>query len=178
MNQRPPMEMPHPDGEKVPPWKYPVDDLSKIVARSARMLDVHILPEAVREIGQRARGTPRVANRLLRRVRDFAQVEGDGTVTAAVAASALDRLDVDACGLDAMDRKYLTCITDKFGGGPVGIETLSAALSEERDTLEEVYEPFLLQEGFIQRTPRGRVVTARALQHLHRELPEKSGALL
>ncbi len=157
---------------------YPVDDLSKIVARSARMLDVHILPEAVREIGQRARGTPRVANRLLRRVRDFAQVEGDGTVTAAVAASALDRLDVDACGLDAMDRKYLTCITDKFGGGPVGIETLSAALSEERDTLEEVYEPFLLQEGFIQRTPRGRVVTARALQHLHRELPEKSGALL
>ncbi len=157
---------------------YPVDELSDIVRRSARILGVHLTDGAADEIGRRSRGTPRIANRLLRRVRDFAQVEGDGTVTEAVAESALTRLDVDRCGLDAMDRRYLLTIIDKFGGGPVGVETMCASLSEERDTLEEVVEPYLLQEGFIQRTPRGRVATSRALQHLHREAPRGSGELL
>jgi Holliday junction DNA helicase RuvB len=157
---------------------YPVADLTRIVTRSAAILAVAMDDAAAGEIGRRSRGTPRVANRLLRRVRDFAQVEGDGRITVAVAKSALDRLDVDDSGLDAMDRKYLACILDKFGGGPVGIETLSAALSEERDTLEEVYEPYLLQEGFLQRTPRGRTVTERTLRHFHREAPPKRGEML
>ncbi|HOI11004.1 MAG TPA: Holliday junction branch migration DNA helicase RuvB [Myxococcota bacterium] len=156
---------------------YPVDDLARIVRRSAQILRIEVTDEAADEIGRRARGTPRIANRLLRRVRDFAQVEGDGIVDVGVAQSAMDRLDVDRAGLDAMDRKYLLCIIDKFGGGPVGVETLCAALSEERDTLEEVYEPYLLQQGFIQRTPRGRVATARALSHLHRDVPPKDGDL-
>lgn len=157
---------------------YPVADLKTIVKRSAKILNVEIDEDAAHEIGRRSRGTPRVANRLLRRVRDFAQVEGDGRITVSVAKSALDRLDVDDCGLDAMDRRYLSCILDRFDGGPVGIETLSAALSEERDTLEEVYEPYLLQEGFIQRTPRGRIVTERTIRHFHREKPRKHGELL
>lgn len=156
---------------------YPVDDLARIVRRSAQILRIEVTDEAADEIGRRARGTPRIANRLLRRVRDFAQVEGDGIVDIRVAQSAMDRLDVDRAGLDAMDRKYLLCIIDKFGTGPVGVETLCAALSEERDTLEEVYEPYLLQQGFIQRTPRGRVATARALSHLHRDVPPKDGDL-
>ena len=158
---------------------YPVADLAKIALRSAAIMGIAITDEAAFELGKRSRGTPRVANRLLRRVRDFAQVEGDGTITVEVARSALDRLDVDQCGLDAMDRKYLLCILDKFGGGPVGVETLCASLSEERDTIEEVYEPYLLQEGFIQRTPRGRVVTQRMLEHFHREPPKgRPGPLL
>ena len=157
---------------------YPATDLTKIVVRSAAILGVQVDGDAAAEIGARSRGTPRIGNRLLRRVRDFAQVEGDGRVTLAVARSALDRLDVDPYGLDAMDRKYLLCIVDKFGGGPVGVETLCAALSEERDTIEEVYEPFLLQEGFIQRTPRGRVVTQRTLKHLHRDAPRKGDDLI
>jgi Holliday junction DNA helicase RuvB len=157
---------------------YPASELSEIVSRSARILGVKLTDGAADEIGRRARGTPRIANRLLRRVRDFAQVEGDGTVTTAVAASALSRLDVDACGLDAMDRKYLLCMIDKFGGGPVGVETMCAALSEERDTLEEVVEPYLLQEGFLQRTPRGRMATALAMRHLHREAPPTGGDTL
>jgi Holliday junction DNA helicase RuvB len=156
---------------------YPVEDLANIVRRSAVILGVSLTDEAADELGRRSRGTPRIANRLLRRVRDFAQVEGDGAITVGVARSALDRLDVDACGLDAMDRKYLLCILEKFGGGPVGVETLCASLSEERDTIEEVYEPYLLQEGFIQRTPRGRVVTQRMLAHFHREVPPRSGTL-
>lgn len=156
---------------------YPVKDLSGIVERSADILGVKVSREAAEEIGRRARGTPRVANRLLRRVRDFAQVEGDGNVDLEAARSSLVRLDVDECGLDATDRRYLSCIAEKFSGGPVGVETLSAALSEERDTLEEVYEPFLLQEGFIQRTPRGRVVTERAMKHLGLKLPTR-GKLL
>ncbi|MBM4397830.1 MAG: Holliday junction branch migration DNA helicase RuvB, partial [Deltaproteobacteria bacterium] len=157
---------------------YPVEDLAAIVRRSAVILGVCLTDEAADELGRRSRGTPRIANRLLRRVRDFAQVEGDGTITVGVARSALDRLDVDACGLDAMDRKYLLCILEKFGGGPVGVETLCASLSEERDTIEEVYEPYLLQEGFIQRTPRGRMVTPRMLSHFHREVPPgRSGPL-
>jgi Holliday junction DNA helicase RuvB len=157
---------------------YPMIDLATIVKRSARILGVNLTEGAADEIGRRARGTPRIANRLLRRVRDFAQVEGDGTVTTDVAESALTRLDVDKCGLDAMDRRYLLTIIDKFGGGPVGVSTMCAALSEEKDTLEEVVEPYLLQEGFLQRTPQGRVATARALQHLHREAPRPNGELL
>lgn len=156
---------------------YPVQELACIVRRSAQILRIDVTDEAADEIGRRARGTPRIANRLLRRVRDFAQVEGDGQISLGVAQSAMDRLDVDRAGLDAMDRKYLLCIIDKFAGGPVGVETLCAALSEERDTLEEVYEPYLLQQGFIQRTPRGRVATARALSHLHRDVPPKAGEL-
>lgn len=145
---------------------YPKEDLAKIVMRSAHILGVEITEDACAEIGRRSRGTPRVANRLLRRVRDFAQVEGDGRITVDVARSALSRLDVDECGLDSMDRRYLMCIAEKFNGGPVGVDTISLALSEEKDTIEEVYEPFLLQEGFIQRTPRGRILTQRAYEHL------------
>ena len=118
-----------------------------------------------------------IANRLLRRVRDFAQVEGDGRISLEVTRSAMERLDVDQFGLDSSDRRYLYCIIDKFGGGPVGVETLCAALSEERDTIEEVFEPYLIQEGFIQRTPRGRVATDRARRHLHRPV-NASGELL
>ena len=156
---------------------YPVNELALIVERSAKLLRLKISKDATDEIGRRARGTPRIANRLLRRVRDFAQVEGDGVVTHQIACSAMDRLDVDSAGLDAMDRKYLLTIIDKFDGGPVGIETLCASLSEERDTLEEVYEPYLLQEGFIQRTARGRVATSRAMAHLHKSVPRKPGTL-
>lgn len=156
---------------------YPASELSIIVKRSAGILGISITEDAAREIGARARGTPRIANRLLRRVRDFAQVEGDGVVTLEVARTSMERLDVDELGLDRMDRKYLLCIADKFSGGPVGVETLCAALSEERDTLEEVIEPYLLQEGYIQRTPRGRVITESARLHLHRPAPEKVGDL-
>ena len=155
---------------------YPPEDLTKIVNRSATLLGVAVVPLAAAEIGKRSRGTPRIANRMLRRVRDFAQVEGDGRVTVEVARSALDRLDVDACGLDAMDRKYLGCIIDKFGGGPVGVETLGAALGEEADTLESVYEPFLLQEGYLKRTPRGRMATLHTYELLGRPAPHKLSA--
>lgn len=158
---------------------YPPGDLAKIVMRSARILGVEITEEAAVEIGRRSRGTPRIANRLLRRVRDFAEVEGDGRVTVEVARSALERLEVDEAGLDASDRRYLLCIAEKFQGGPVGVETLSAALSEERDTIEEVYEPYLLQEGFIQRTPRGRLLTERSWRHLGlSHLYDRKGPLL
>jgi len=156
---------------------YPVKDLQTIVTRSAKILGVQIEPEAASELAARSRGTPRIANRLLRRVRDFAQVEGDGRISLEVTRSAMERLDVDQFGLDSSDRRYLYCIIDKFGGGPVGVETLCAALSEERDTIEEVFEPYLIQEGFIQRTPRGRVATDRARRHLHRPV-NASGELL
>ncbi len=145
---------------------YTADDLTEIVTRSAARLEIVLQADGAREIGRRARGTPRIANRLLRRVRDFAEVEGDGTITLAVAMSALDRLGVDGVGLDEMDRALLRAVIDKFDGGPVGIESLAAAVSEESSTLEDVYEPFLLQEGFLQRTPRGRVATRRAYEHL------------
>ena len=145
---------------------YSHEELTKIVLRSASLLDLKIDPAGAQEIARRSRGTPRVANRLLRRVRDFAQVEGDGTIRKGVAASSLDRLDVDAIGLENTDRDYLLALLDKFGGGPVGVETLAAALSEERDTLEDVVEPYLLQQGFIQRTPRGRVATDHAWAHM------------
>ncbi len=140
--------------------------LESIVLRSARILDVAIEASGAAEIAARSRGTPRVANRLLRRVRDFAQVQGDGRITKAVADSALLRLEVDAVGLDDMDKRILEAIVTKFRGGPVGLSTLSVAVGEEPDTVEEVYEPFLIQEGFLMRTPRGREATEKAYKHL------------
>lgn len=145
---------------------YDRPDLVKIIRRSAGLLNVNMTEGGAEEVAKRCRGTPRIANRLLKRVRDYAQVRGDGTITQELANYALDQLEVDHLGLDEMDRKILTLILDKFGGGPVGIETLSAALSEEKDTLEEVYEPFLIQEGLLNKTPRGRVVTDSAKTHI------------
>ena len=145
---------------------YESEDLKQIVTRSANLLDIPIKEDGAMEIARRARGTPRVANRLLRRVRDFAQVEGDGVITKEVASRALDLLEVDHKGLDKMDRHILSTIIEKFDGGPIGLESLSAAVSEEKDTLEDVYEPFLIQCGYIKRTPRGRVATKRAYKHL------------
>ena len=145
---------------------YEPEDLKQIVTRSARLLDIPIKEDGAMEIARRARGTPRVANRLLRRVRDFAQVEGDGIITKEVASRALDLLEVDHKGLDKMDRHILSTIIEKFDGGPIGLDSLSAAVSEEKDTLEDVYEPFLIQCGYIKRTPRGRVATKRAYKHL------------
>jgi Holliday junction DNA helicase RuvB len=150
---------------------YPPEDLQKIVVRSAGLLRIAIDEAGAAEIARRARGTPRIANRLLRRVRDFAEVEGTGRIDVAAARHALERLEVDEVGFDDMDRKILFTIIEKFGGGPVGIETISAAVSEPRDTLEDVYEPFLLQNGFLQRTPRGRVATRRAYEHLGLPFP-------
>ncbi|MDF2233564.1 Holliday junction branch migration DNA helicase RuvB [Albimonas sp. CAU 1670] len=150
---------------------YSVEDLVKIVERAARLLNAPATPDGATEIARRARGTPRIAGRLLRRVVDFAVVEGDGTVTQAIADRALTRLGVDDLGLDGGDRRYLRLLADHYGGGPVGIETISAALSEARDALEEVIEPFLLQSGLIQRTPRGRMLAAKAWRHLGMEAP-------
>ncbi|MGB0592144.1 MAG: Holliday junction branch migration DNA helicase RuvB [Myxococcota bacterium] len=149
---------------------YNVEDLTSIVTRSASLLGISLNPEAAGELARRARGTPRIANRLLRRVRDFAEVEGDGTIDHAIAKHALERLRVDRRGLDLMDRAYLEAIIDKFSGGPVGVETLAAALSEERSTIEDVYEPYLIQEGFLQRTARGRMATKLAYDHIGREM--------
>jgi Holliday junction DNA helicase RuvB len=145
---------------------YPVEDLEKIVIRSARLLDVPVDADSAIEIASRARGTPRIANRLLRRLRDFAQVEGTGKIDLDCARHALARLEVDEAGFDEMDRKILLTIIEKFDGGPVGIETIAAAVSEPRDTIEDVYEPYLLQNGFLQRTPRGRVATRHAYAHM------------
>jgi Holliday junction DNA helicase RuvB len=145
---------------------YTADDLAEIVRRSALRLQVPITSEACWEIGRRARGTPRIANRLLRRVRDFAEVEGDGQITGRLAAASLSRLGVDSLGLDDMDRALLRAIIERFDGGPVGIESLAAAVAEESDTLEDVYEPYLIQEGFLMRSPRGRIATRRAHEHL------------
>lgn len=153
---------------------YETEDLTTIVGRSAGILDVAVDPDGAREIAGRSRGTPRIANRLLRRVRDFAQVKGDGTITRELADYALGVLEVDGAGLDGMDRAILACLIDKYSGGPVGLETLAAALSEEKDTLEDVYEPYLMQQGFIKRTPRGRVATKRAYDHLDRPCSPKS----
>ncbi len=144
---------------------YDETDLFRIVLRSTTILGVSITEDGAREIARRSRGTPRVANRLLRRVRDFAQVLGDGTITRDVAQSALERLEVDINGFDEMDRRILHTIIDKFAGGPVGIETLAVAVGEEKDTIEDVYEPFLIQQGFLARTPRGRTVTRLAFDH-------------
>ncbi len=150
---------------------YPVEELQLIVERSARLLEVPIEPGGAREIAARSRGTPRVANRLLRRVRDFAEVLGSGAITESIARTTSERLEVDSAGLDEMDRRLLMIIIDHYDGGPVGIDTIAAALSEPRDTVEDVYEPFLLQQGFLGRTPRGRVATRRAYQHLGRIEP-------
>ncbi len=150
---------------------YTDAELELIVARGARLLGLGLTPGGAAEIARRSRGTPRIAGRLLRRVADFALVEGDGTVDAAIADRALHRLEVDARGFDALDRRYLTVIADGFGGGPVGIETIAAALSEPRDALEEIVEPFLIQQGFVQRTPRGRLLTTNAFRHLGLEPP-------
>ena len=150
---------------------YTEDDLDVIITRSARILGVPIEAQGAREIARRSRGTPRVANRLLRRVRDFAQVRADGTITAAVARDALALLEVDANGFDDVDRRLLLTIIDKFSGGPVGLSALAAAISEEPDAIEDIYEPYLLQLGFLDRTPRGRVATARAYEHLGKTAP-------
>ncbi|MEM6509321.1 MAG: Holliday junction branch migration DNA helicase RuvB [Pseudomonadota bacterium] len=145
---------------------YSVEDLSKIVARSASFLDLTMCDEGATEIAKRSRGTPRIANRLLRRVRDYTQVKSDGKVNATVAEQALDMIDVDKSGFDYMDRKYLLAIIEKFMGGPVGLDNLAAAIGEEKETIEDVIEPFLIQQGFLQRTPRGRIATQRAYLHL------------
>ena len=145
---------------------YNPDDLARIVFRAARILDVKVTQGGALEIGRRSRGTPRIANRLLRRVRDFASVQGSEVVDEDVAHKALERMDVDESGLDQMDRKLLTVLINHFGGGPVGVKTLAVACSEEVRTVEEIYEPFLIQCGFLKRTPRGRVATPRAYSHL------------
>ena len=145
---------------------YTPAELQRIVARSAGILGVGVEPAGAAEIARRSRGTPRIANRLLRRVRDFAQVRGDGVITRALADEALTRLEVDQLGLDALDRRMLRCIIEFYQGGPVGLDTLAATINEEAVTLEDVYEPYLLQQGFLTRTPRGRCVTRRAYEHL------------
>jgi len=153
---------------------YSQPAMEEIVARSARLLRVPTNENGVLEIARRARGTPRVANRLLRRVRDYAQVRADGAITETVARQALALLEVDALGLDDIDRKVLRAIIEKFDGGPVGLETIAAAISEEADTIMDVYEPYLLQLGFLNRTPRGRVVTRRAYEHLNLPYPDRT----
>jgi Holliday junction DNA helicase RuvB len=145
---------------------YTVAELTLILERQAPRLDLELTPEGAAEIAGRSRGTPRVAGRLLRRVRDFCAVDGAGRVDRATAAAALERLDVDARGLDAMDRRYLDCLGRRFEGGPVGVETLAAALADQRDVVEEVIEPFLMQQGMILRTPRGRVMGAEGWRHI------------
>ena len=144
---------------------YTADELGKIVTRSAGLLNVEVTADGAREIACRSRGTPRIANRLLRRVRDFAEVRANGCINRQVADTALQMLDVDATGLDVLDRKLLLAVLEKFGGGPVGVDNLAAAINEERDTIEEVLEPYLIQQGFLQRTPRGRMATTMAYQH-------------
>jgi Holliday junction DNA helicase RuvB len=155
---------------------YSVEELEQIVLRGARVLGVAMSAEGANEVAKRARGTPRIAGRLLRRVRDVAIVEGADTVSRAIADKALRMLDVDSIGLDVMDRRYLTMVAEKFGGGPVGIETIAAALSEPRDAIEDIIEPYLLQQGFIQRTPRGRLLTVTAFRHLGLPEPRSDGA--
>ncbi|MBV8432486.1 MAG: Holliday junction branch migration DNA helicase RuvB [Solirubrobacterales bacterium] len=150
---------------------YDAEDLARIVRRSARLLEVQIDDGGAVAVAERSRGTPRVANRLLKRVRDFAQVRGDGVITASVAGAALDLLEVDHEGLDRLDREILRTICQKFGGGPVGLSTLAVAVGEEQDTIEDVYEPYLLQRGLIERTPRGRAATTRAFEHLDLQAP-------
>ena len=155
---------------------YTPAELTRIVTRSAGLLKIEMDPHGAMEIAKRSRGTPRIVNRLLRRVRDFAEVRADGAITRAVADGALAMLDVDASGLDVMDRKLLRTVLDKFGGGPVGVENLAAAIGEERDTIEDVLEPFLIQQGFLQRTSRGRMATALSYRHFGLTPPAQAGA--
>ncbi len=157
---------------------YTEDELTVIVERNARLLDAPITPEGGREVARRSRGTPRVAGRLLRRVRDFATIDGLREIDSVAADRALARLDVDGRGLDSMDRRYLSCIADNYGGGPVGVETLAAALSEQRDVLEEVIEPYLVQQGLLQRTPRGRALTVQGWAYLGHTPPAGVAAQL
>jgi Holliday junction DNA helicase RuvB len=156
---------------------YSAEHLAQIIARSAGILEVEVESEGARAIAERSRGTPRVANRLLKRVRDFAQVKGEGVVTASIATAALEMLEVDGIGLDRSDRRLLRAVAEKFGGGPVGLSTLAVAVGEEEDTIEDVLEPYLLQEGLLKRTPRGRVLTPRAYEHLGLPLPEGAASL-
>jgi Holliday junction DNA helicase RuvB len=145
---------------------YPSEDLERIIARTARLIGIECDPGGAHQLALRSRGTPRVANRLLRRVRDFAEVEGDGRIDEHIVQLTCDRLEVDNSGLDEMDRRLLSILIDHYEGGPVGVETIAAALAEPRDTIEDVYEPYLLQQGFLGRTPRGRVATRKAYEHL------------
>ena len=145
---------------------YTADELKRIVSRSARLLNVEITEDGTLEIARRSRGTPRIANRLLRRVRDYAEVKGTGQISKDIADAGLAMLDVDVVGLDVMDRKLLSAIIEKFNGGPVGLDNLAAAIGEERDTIEDVLEPYLIQQGYLQRTPRGRMATPLAYQHM------------
>jgi Holliday junction DNA helicase RuvB len=154
---------------------YDAPDLAEIVSRSAAILDVRLDPAGAHAIARRSRGTPRVANRLLKRVRDYAEVRGSGVVTAEAADAALEMLGIDQLGLDPLDRELLTAICTKFGGGPVGLSTLAVAVGEEQDTIEDVYEPYLLQQGFLQRTPRGRCATAAAFGHIGMPVPDARG---
>lgn len=151
---------------------YSVEELTRIVTRSASLLNAEISPDGAMEVARRSRGTPRIVNRLLRRVRDFAEVRANGHITRQVADAALIMLDVDAIGLDVMDRKLLLTVMEKFGGGPVGVDNLAAAISEERGTIEDVLEPYLIQQGYMKRTPRGRMATAIAYQHFGLPLPK------
>ncbi|MBA0915940.1 MAG: Holliday junction branch migration DNA helicase RuvB, partial [Nitrosospira sp.] len=151
---------------------YSVEELTRIVTRSAGLLNVEISSDGAIEIAQRSRGTPRIVNRLLRRVRDFAEVKAEGRITRPVADAALIMLDVDIAGLDIMDRKLLLAVMEKFGGGPVGVDNLAAAISEERGTIEDVLEPYLIQQGYLKRTPRGRMATVIAYQHFCMALPK------
>ncbi|HUP95321.1 MAG TPA: Holliday junction branch migration DNA helicase RuvB [Burkholderiales bacterium] len=154
---------------------YTTDELTRIVERSARLLEVEIEGTGAREIAGRSRGTPRISNRLLRRVRDYAEVKAQGRITREVADAGLRMLDVDVAGLDVMDRKLLQAVIDKFGGGPVGVDNLASAISEERDTIEDVLEPYLIQQGYLQRTPRGRVATVAAYRHFGLAQPQRAG---
>ena len=156
---------------------YPVDELARIVVRSAELLGTPMVPAAATEIATRSRGTPRVANRLLRRVRDFAEVLGTGVIDHKTVIHSCEKLDIDSAGFDEMDRRLLRVIIDDYEGGPVGVETLAAALNEPRDTIEDVYEPYLLQQGYLGRTPRGRVATKRAYAHLGKPRPKGKDAL-
>jgi holliday junction DNA helicase RuvB len=155
---------------------YTEPELEQIVNRGARVLGIGMTPDGANEIARRARGTPRIAGRLLRRVRDFALVDGVTSIDRRAADKALLALEVDAAGLDAMDRRYITMIAENYGGGPVGIETIAAALSEPRDAIEEIIEPFMIQKGFIQRTPRGRLLTSHAFRHLGLAEPARDPA--
>jgi Holliday junction DNA helicase RuvB len=152
---------------------YTPEELTIIVSNASKKIGIQADQEGCFEIARRARGTPRIANRLLRRVADFATVQNNGVIDKAIADSSLKALDVDSLGLDKNDYRYLNAILDKFNGGPVGVETIAAAIGEAKDTIEDMIEPFLIQQGFIQRTPRGRVVLPAAYKHLNREVPKK-----
>jgi holliday junction DNA helicase RuvB len=153
-------------------WSFIRDELTHIVKRSAGLLKAQLDAEGAIEIARRSRGTPRISNRLLRRVRDYAEVKADGRITKSISEAALKMLDVDPAGFDVMDRKLLEAIVHRFSGGPVGVDNLAAAISEERDTIEDVIEPYLIQQGYLQRTPRGRIATPAAYRHLGLAAPQ------